>query len=148
VIPVSERPRERGGLFGGDGLGPLGVLFCLIFCALAALVLDYGVLPPNFIPSSISPIDVPSRASFHYNDPDELNRLRVEAAARAPRVYDEETEWVENILRDLEKMAAIVEVTSSEGEAKDKAAAEKLARIMGSLSRNCIATGCGIDADY
>ena len=134
MIPVSRKPEDRSALFGGAGLGPPGVLCCVLFCVLAALILDYGALPPPFAPSTVSPIDFFARVAFHYSDPDELNRLRLEAAQRAPRVYVEENDWVETIVRDLERIEALVEKSATSGQLRDSVTAEKLSHDYGMLA--------------
>ncbi len=126
VIPVGAMPRTKAGFFGGEGLGPPGVLFCVLFCAAAAAIMDIGVLPPAYIVSARSPIDFVARASFNYKDSDELEKLREEAGNRAPRVYVEDDEWEEKILGDLEKLRAIVDKAASENEALEKMTAEHL----------------------
>ena len=120
IIPVGAMPRTKAGFFGGEGLGPPGVLFCLLFCAAAAAILDFGVVPPPYIVGARSPIDFYARASFTYKDSDELNTLREEAAIRAPRVYIEDEQWDEIILSDLAGLIIIVENSSTESEARDK----------------------------
>ncbi|HLX62172.1 MAG TPA: HDIG domain-containing protein [Planctomycetota bacterium] len=124
IIPVGT-PRAKSGLFGGEGLGPPGVLLCLLFCALAALILDLGVLPPSFKVSQPSPLDFYARASFSYVDQDEEERLKTEAAARAPRVYVEEEHVEDKVLGDLEKLASIGEHATSETDALEKLRTEQ-----------------------
>lgn len=126
MIPVSNKPQDRGAMFGGAGLGPIGALFCVLFCIAAALVLDYGVLVPSFVVSTRSPLDFKARVFFKYSDPEEVSRIQEEISQRAPHVYAEDRDWVENIMHDIERLAAIVEKANSPGEAKDQANAEKL----------------------
>ena len=118
-------PRAKGGIFGGEGLGPPGVLVCLLFCVAATLILDWGVLPPSVHVSQPSPVDFAARTSFTYIDQDELFRLREEAALRAPHVYVEEDQWEEKILGDLEKLVDIAEKAQSEADAVEKLRAER-----------------------
>ena len=133
IIPVGAMPRTKAGFFGGEGLGPPGVLFCVLFCAAAAAIMDFGVVPPPYIVNARSPIDFSARASYTYKDSDELDRRREEAANRAPRVYVEEEEWEEKILGDLEKLTAIVDKASSENDAREKMTAEHFSQNYASL---------------
>ena len=119
-------PRTKAGFFGGEGLGPPGIVFCVLFCIAAAFVMDFGVVPPAYVVSARSPIDFSARASFTYKDSDEIDKRREEAASRAPRVYLEDDDWESKILGDLEKLAAIVDKAPTENDARDKMTAEHL----------------------
>ncbi len=103
--------------------GRRALLFGIAFCVVAALILDFGVLPPPYIVSSPSPIDFTARVPFTYNDPDELTILREDAANRAFHVYVEEEDWPEKILSDLDKLVAIAERAESEADAREKTTA-------------------------
>ncbi len=126
MIPVSNKPQDRGAMFGGAGLGPVGALFCLLFCIAAALILDFGVLVPAFAVSTRAPIDFKARVPFNYSDPEEVSRKQEEISQRSPHVYAEDREWIENIMHDLERLATIVEKSNSNREARDQANNEKL----------------------
>ena len=134
IIPVGAMPRTKAGFFGGEGLGPPGVLFCVLFCAASSAIMDFGVVPPPYVVNARSPIDFSARASYNYKDSDELDRRREESANRAPRVYVEEEEWEEKILGDLEKLTAIVDKASSENDAREKVAAEHFSQNYASLA--------------
>ncbi len=123
VIPLGSMPRARGGFFGGEGLGPPGVLFCVLFCAAAAAIMDYGVIPPPYTAQMRSPIDFTARAAFTYLDQNESTARREDASERALHVYVEEEDWEDKILGDLEKLAVIVDDSEDENTAREKAAA-------------------------
>jgi hypothetical protein len=105
-----------------DSIGPLGVIFSIILIATAVFVLDYGVLPPAYPVNSVAQDDVKARLDFRYNDVKELNDLRDEAARRAPHVYVEDPNWVDDQLKDLAELVDIVENAGSVGDAHDRSA--------------------------
>ena len=111
----------RGAALSEESIGPLGVLFSLVLIAISVAILDYGVLPPPFALNSIATADVRARTDFSYNDPDELNTLRIDAGERAPNVYVEDSNWVDTSLHELGELTAIVDVASSAADARDRA---------------------------
>ena len=111
-----------GRAFKDDMIGPLGIVFSVLLVAGAVAILDYGVLPPVYREKERPQFNVYSRVSFDYNDPDELKILRTNAEARAPRVYTEDGEWVDKLLRDLNELIGIVDVANSARDARDRAA--------------------------
>jgi len=122
--PTKKHYRDEGrpGLLADENIGPLGVIFCFLLIAGAVAILDYGVLPPVYKEGMRPPANIYSRLEFRYNDPNELNRLREDAAEKAPRVYVENPAWVDDVLRDLNELFKIVEVSQRLQDGKDRAA--------------------------
>lgn len=108
--------------FSDDAIGPLGVIYCGLLVAAAVAILDYGVLPPVYREGSRPAASVYSRLDFKYNDPNELNRLREEAAERAPRVYVANPQWVDTTVADLSKLIGVVEVAQNPQDLRDRTA--------------------------
>ncbi len=119
---LRERESLHGSSFGEDTLGPIGIFFCMLLVVASVAILDYGVLPPMYQEGVRPPADIRSRLEFKYNDPNELNRLREEAADKAPRVYEEDTAWVDKMTRDLAELIGTVEVAQNLQDLHDRAA--------------------------
>ncbi|HYG75060.1 MAG TPA: hypothetical protein VEK08_08665, partial [Planctomycetota bacterium] len=117
-----HRDDSRPGTFADESIGPLGVIFCILLIVAGVFVLDYSVLPPVYKEGMRPPANVYSRLDFSYNDPEKLNRLRDDAAEKAPRVYVENPAWVDDVLRDLTELIKIVEVSQRPQDVKDRAA--------------------------
>jgi putative nucleotidyltransferase with HDIG domain len=108
--------------FRDDTMGPLGVIFCGLLVAAAVYILDYGVLPPVFREGSRPTASVYSRLDFRYNDPNELSRQREESAEKAPRVYVDNPQWVDNMVKDLTALVSVVELAQSAQDLRDRTA--------------------------
>jgi putative nucleotidyltransferase with HDIG domain len=123
----SKKLRERDEMgqpvaLSDDSMGPLGLLFCFALIAAVTFILDYGVVPPSLRYNTLAPENITARLDFQYNDPSEAKNQRDEAARRAPRVYNETPNWVDDKVKDLTDMIGIVEVSKSVNDARDRSA--------------------------
>jgi len=127
---ISATPARKGfwderaatDTFRDESIGPLGVIFCGLLVAAAVYILDYGVLPPVYREGSRPTANVTARLDFKYNDPNELSRLRDEAAEKAPRVYVADPQWVDNLVAPLTNLISVVEVAQTPQDLRDRTA--------------------------
>ena len=65
---LGERNETSSAALREEIIGPLGILFCIVFVAAAVFILDYGVLPPLQKMESRPLADIHARVDFRYND--------------------------------------------------------------------------------
>ena len=104
----------------------LNLALGLLLASAVVAILNYGVPPPAFKLKDRAHADLTARVDFSYYDPEWLEGERNKAAEDTPPVFRQDSNWKQNLLRDLKALFEIAENAGSAREARAEASARDL----------------------